>query len=130
MRILGIDYGTKRIGIAVSDELGIIAQAREYIEDIDKVLDIITEENVGKVIIGYPLNMDGTVGPAGKKVEELAQPLKEKLSIPVELWDERLSTKSADHILIEANLSRKKRKQKVDQLAAQIMLQNYLDAQG
>jgi len=130
MRILGIDYGTKRIGIAVSDELGIIAQAREYIEDIDKVLDIITEENVGKVIIGYPLNMDGTVGPAGKKVEELAQSLKEKLSIPVELWDERLSTKSADHILIEANLSRKKRKQKVDQLAAQIMLQNYLDAQG
>jgi len=130
MRILGIDYGTKRIGIAVSDELGIIAQAREYIEDIDKVLDIITEENVGKVIIGYPLNMDGTVGPAGKKVEELAQSLKEKLSIPVELWDERLSTKSADDILIKANLSRKKRKQKVDQLAAQIMLQNYLDAQG
>lgn len=128
MRILGIDYGSKRIGIAISDELGITAQTRGYIERAEEIGRITEQEKVEKIIVGHPLNMDGTVGPAGKKSEELASHLKETLSIPVELWDERLTTRSADRILIEANLSRKKRKKKVDQLAAQIMLQNYLDS--
>ncbi len=130
MRILGLDIGSKRVGVALSDELGITAQPLETIkrEDFDKVLGYITEHQVTEVVVGLPLNMNGSQGPAAKEVIALVDSLKQKISIPVKLWDERLTTMAVEKELIRADVSRKKRKKQIDKLAAQLILQSYLDS--
>ncbi len=133
MRILGIDHGTKRIGLALSDELGIIAHPLEFVlaEPLSTALarlkTIIEERQVELLLVGMPRNMDGTYGPAAAKVQEFVTMLKEAVTTPVKLWDERLTSAQANRFLIQANVRRDKRKQKVDQTAAAILLQSYLD---
>jgi putative Holliday junction resolvase len=133
MRILGIDYGSKRLGLAVCDELGLTAQALTTItrknreRDLEKIDAVIKEYNVEKIVVGYPLRLDGTEGIQCEKVNRFVDILKSKYSLPIVKWDETLSTKEAEQILIEANMSRKKRKGVVDKLAAAIILQDYLD---
>ena len=134
MRILAIDYGTKRIGIAVSDPMGIIAQPLEFIlaEPREKfwarLTSIFAEKEVGRVIVGMPRNMDGSFGPAAAQVDDFVRELRGRTAIPIQTLDERLTTRQAERALIQANTDRAKRKQKVDQTAAAILLQSYLDA--
>lgn len=136
MRILAIDHGTKRMGIAVSDELRTIAQPLEYIpaEPLDKFFErlkqIIADKQVSLIVIGVPRNMDGTYGPAAVKVQEFIAALKETVTVPIKSWDERLTSVQANRYLIEADVRRSKRKEKVDKTAAAILLQSYLDAIG
>jgi putative Holliday junction resolvase len=136
MRILGIDYGDKRIGIAVCDELGLTAQGVATIvrKDVDRDLDAIglyiDEYHVEEIVIGYPRMLDGTEGIQCEKVDRFVEALKRRCDLSVVTWDESLSTKEAERILIEANMSRKKRKLVVDKLAAAIILQGYLDCRG
>ena len=135
-RFLGIDYGTKRIGLAISDETGQIAfplcalensgQRRVAVE-INK---IVTERKVETLVLGLPLNLDGSRGIAAENVAHFADILKQYVSVPVESWDERLSTRMAERAMIEGGLSRSRRKQSIDQATAQIILQSYLDAHG
>lgn len=134
MRILGLDIGDKRIGVAISDDLGWTAQALTIIHrssddkmDVSKLKEIIEEYEVEEILVGLPKNMDGTIGPQGQKVIAFVERLKTAIPLPVALWDERLSTVSAEKTLIEADLSRKKRKGITDKLAAQFILQGYLD---
>jgi putative Holliday junction resolvase len=136
MRILGIDHGTKRIGLAISDELGIIAQPLEFVpaEPFDKFLarlkEIIREKEVELLLVGMPRNMDGSYGPAALKVQEFTAVLGDTVGIPIKLWDERLTSAQANRFLIQANVRRDQRKEKVDKMAAAILLQSYLDASG
>ncbi len=130
MRILGIDYGTKRIGLALSDELGFTAQPLPFV-DADKpqqIAEIAAQRGVTRIVIGIPRNMDGSYGPSADAARQLAQKLKEWMSIPIETWDERLTTSQANRVLVEGNVSRAKRKEKIDSMAAQLLLQSYLDA--
>jgi putative Holliday junction resolvase len=133
MRYLGIDFGSKRIGLAVSDELGLIAgtygthERKGVKTDTAKIASIVQEKNIRKVIVGFPRNMDGSIGGSARRVEDFVKSLQQILDIPVETWDERLSTVSAQRVLIKGEVRRKKRKKVVDQLAAVIILQNYLD---
>lgn len=136
MKILAIDYGSKRIGLAVSDQLGIIAQGLKTLihpaseEDLlKKIGEIVKGQNASKIVLGFPLNMNGTRGPQALRVEALAQALQQALSIPVELWDERLTSASVHRHFREWQLSPAKRKKLVDQLSAQLILQDYLEAQ-
>ena len=136
MRILAIDYGSKRIGLALSDPLGIISQGLKTLphpatqEDlIQKVAEIVKRYDISKVVLGLPLNMNGTKGPQALQVEALAQALRQGLSVPVALWDERLSTASVHRHFREWKLSPTKRKRLVDQLSAQLILQDYLESQ-
>ena len=136
MRYLGIDYGTKRLGLAISDEMGIIAgkygtlESKGPRQNLDRIKTIIEKEQVGKVVIGYPRNMDGSSGETAQKVEAFVEGLKEIVDIPVETWDERLSSVSAEKLLIRGDVRRKKRKKVIDQVAAVIILQNFLDHQN
>ena len=137
MRYLGLDLGTRTLGISVSDPLGIIASSREIIrheEDyqllIDKVLEIVNELKVEKIILGYPKNMNNTLGEKANITMEFKNMLENKIGIPVVLVDERLSTKEANNLLITADTSRKKRKKVIDSLAATIILQSFLDKRG
>ncbi|HOZ53936.1 MAG TPA: Holliday junction resolvase RuvX [Bacilli bacterium] len=133
MRILGLDYGTKTLGIAVSDLTNTIATSLytfryESIEEIfDKTSSLINEYNIDKIVLGYPKNMNNSLGESANKAIELKKLLEEKLNIEVCLQDERLTSVTANRVLIDANISRKKRKGVVDKLAATIILQNYLD---
>ena len=133
MRILAIDHGTVRMGLALSDELGMIAQPLEFVpaEPFDKFLArlkaIIQEKQVELLLVGMPRNMDGSYGPAALKVEEFVAVLKGAVAIPIKLWDERLTSAQANRYLIQANVRREKRKEKVDKTAAAILLQSYLD---
>jgi putative Holliday junction resolvase len=134
MRILAIDHGTKRMGIAVSDEMRTIAQPLEFIaaEPLDKFFDrlkqIIVDKQVSLIVVGVPRNMDGTYGPAAAKVQEFVTALKEAVAVPIKSWDERLTSVQANRYLIEADVRRSKRKEKVDKTAAAILLQSYLDS--
>src|SRR5580692_2422296 len=134
MRVLGIDHGTKRIGLALSDELGMIAQPLEFVpaEPFSGVLarlkEIIHEKQVELLLVGMPRNMDGSYGPAALKVEEFVAVLKTALTTPIKTWDERLTSAQANRFLIQANVRREKRKEKVDKTAAAILLQSYLDS--
>ena len=129
MRVLAIDHGTKRIGIAVSDELKTIAQPLEFIpaEPFDAFLvrlqQIIAEKAVELILIGMPRNMDGTYGPAAEKVKAFVNTLKERITVPIRTWDERLTTAQANRFLIAADVKRRERKEKVDKTAAAILLQ-------
>ncbi|MBU4201210.1 MAG: Holliday junction resolvase RuvX [Verrucomicrobia bacterium] len=133
-RILGIDYGERRLGFAISDETGIIAMPLCVVtvehprHALDEVQRLVREKQAGQVVIGMPLNMNGTRGPASEAVARFVTRLSKTISIPVATWDERLSSKAAERILIDADVRREKRKGVIDQLAAQIMLQSYLDA--
>ena len=134
MRILGIDHGTRRVGIAVSDEMHMIAQPMEFIpaEPFDAFLarlkEIIAEKEVGLMLIGMPRNMDGSYGPAAEKVREFIAALQTEIQVPIKTWDERLTSVQANRFLIESNTRRDKRRGKVDQTAAAILLQSYLDS--
>ena len=134
MRILGIDYGTKRIGLAVSDELGMIAQPLEFVPAepqtaaIARLLAVLTIKEVGLMLIGMPRNMDGSYGPAAEKVRQFITVVQAATPVPVKTWDERLTSAQANRYLIQANVRREDRKQKVDKTAAAILLQSYLDA--
>jgi len=133
MRILGLDIGEKRIGIAISDELCFTAQGLDVIErknngeDINRIGEIISNYNVKKIVAGLPKNMDGTLGRSGKEVEKYAKKLQNTLGVELDFWDERLTTVAAERTLIEADVSRKKRKTVIDKLAAILILQSYLD---
>lgn len=134
MRILGLDYGEARIGMAVSDVTEMLASPLETVCEKDRKLQIektalaARENGVQKIVVGYPKHMDGTVGHRAVYTEEFAKELSELLQIPYELWDERLSSTEAHRILESGGVSGKKRKTKVDKIAAVIILQGYLDA--
>jgi len=136
MRTLALDHGTKRVGLAISDEMGIIAQPLEYLdaaplEDFLKRLkEIVDSRKVEEILVGVPRNMNGTYGPAAEKALEFVAVLKSALAIPVKTWDERLTSVQANRVLIETGMRRDKRKQRVDQTAADILLQSYLDRAG
>jgi len=136
MRVLAIDHGTKRIGLAISDQLGLIAQPLEFVlaepfqQFLERLKQIIQEKQVELILIGMPRNMDGSYGPAALKVQEFTGVLKEAIAIPIQTWDERLTTAQANRFLIEADVRRKDRKGKVDKTAAAILLQSFLDARG
>jgi putative Holliday junction resolvase len=133
MRIIGIDYGEKRIGIAISDPLGITAQGLPTIErtniqeDLQKILNIIREKEVGEIVVGLPKHMNNSLGEKAQEVLAFVNLLKKHSNLPVSTIDERLSTVRAQRALLEGNLSRKKRKDRVDTIAAQLILQDYLD---
>ena len=135
MRILGLDYGSKRIGVAVCDELGMTAQGLATIarknrqQDLEEIARFIRTYNVEKIVIGYPLRLDGTEGIQCEKVGKFASLLESTFSLPIIKWDETLSTKEAEEILIRANMRRDKRKNIVDRVAASLILQGYLDYQ-
>ena len=134
MRIMGLDLGTKNIGVALSDESGVLARGKEVIarrsdrRAIARIREILDEFEVGEIVVGLPLNMNGTTGERAEDSVKFAEMLKEQTHVPVRLWDERLSTKEAESVMIKADLSRRKRKKIVDKLAAQIILQGYLDS--
>ena len=135
MRILGLDVGSKTIGIAVSDELNLIAQGVTTLKrkgkrlDIKELLRMIEEFKVEKVVVGLPKNMNGSLGPSAKMVLSLVEELKKFVDLPIITWDERLSTVAAQKALLEADVSRKKRKLVIDKVAALLILQGYLDSQ-
>jgi putative Holliday junction resolvase len=131
---LALDPGTKRIGVALSDEMGWIAQPLETFErrsiaaDLQHIQQLVQDHEVDRVIMGMPFRLDGSVGPAAQQVEQFKTMLEGALTVPVIPWDERLTSKSAEAMLIEANVSRKKRKGAVDRVAAAILLQSYLES--
>jgi putative holliday junction resolvase len=134
MRILALDHGTKRIGVAVSDELKMIAQPLEYIlaepfaDFLARLREVIHDKEVDLILVGMPRNMDGSYGPAAQKVQEFVAMLRGALAVPIKLWDERLTSAQANRLLIQGGVRREKRKEKVDKMAAAILLQSYLDS--
>ena len=132
-RIMGLDIGDKTIGVAVSDLMGLTAQGVTTIKrvgkkkDIEAIKQIIAEKQVNKIVSGLPKNMNGTIGTQGEKVQKFCELLKEETNLPIEFWDERLSTVAAERSLIEGNVRRENRKKVIDMLAAVIILQGYLD---
>jgi putative Holliday junction resolvase len=133
MRTMGLDIGSRRIGVAISDELGITAQGLKTISrtskegDFEEIRKIISEFQIGKIVVGLPKNMNGTLGKQAEIVLQWVRDLIEEVTLPVETWDERLSTVEASKVLLEADVSRRKRKKAVDKLAAVIILQGYMD---
>ncbi|MCL5057785.1 MAG: Holliday junction resolvase RuvX [Actinobacteria bacterium] len=137
MRIMGLDLGDKTIGVAVSDPLGWTAQGIEVIRrqgsidlEIRRLKELIIEYGVELILLGLPKNMNGSVGEQGQKAIQYAGQLEERLGLPVQLWDERLSTAAAGRVLLEADISRAKRKKVIDKVAAAVILQGYLDYRG
>ncbi len=136
MRVMGLDYGDRRIGVAVSDAMRWTAQGTEVVErrrdrsELGRIAELVKEHEVSEIVVGLPKNMNGTVGPRGEISMEFADELKEMLNIPVHLWDERLTTVAAEKTLLEADVSRKKRKLVIDKMAATLILQNYLDSKS
>lgn len=134
MRWMGLDYGDKTIGVAVSDEMGWTAQGIEVIrrkspeEDLERIRTLVETYGVDELVVGFPRNMNGSVGPRGEICKEFAETLRRKLQLPVHLWDERLTTAEAERMLIKADVSRKKRRQVIDKMAAALILQGFLDS--
>ncbi len=132
-RYIGLDVGDRTIGIAISDPFLLTAQSlmtikrKSKIEDIEIINDIIKEKEVSKIIVGLPKNMNNTIGPQAKKVKTFVKELKKHTDLDIEYVDERLTTISATRVLIEQNVSRKKRKDVIDSVAATYILQTYLD---
>ncbi|MBS5786363.1 MAG: Holliday junction resolvase RuvX [Clostridioides difficile] len=132
-RIMGLDIGDKTIGVAVSDLMGLTAQGIKTInrvgkkKDIEELKKIISEKQINLIVSGLPKNMNGDIGPQGEKVMKFCKLLKEETGLEIEFWDERLSTVAAERSLLEADVSRNKRKKVVDMLAAVIILQGFLD---
>lgn len=136
MRIIALDYGDATIGVAVSDDLGITAQGVGVIrrvgirKDINKVLEHVKEYGASEIVVGLPRSMDGSMGTRAEKTVEFAEKLMASTDVPVKYYDERLSTAMAERMLVEADVSRKKRKQVIDMIAAQVILQGYLASMG
>lgn len=136
MRILGLDWGESRIGVAVSDLLGLTAQpvcviSEKYTDlQIEKIIAKATELGAEKIVIGMPKRMDGSIGGRGERTQAFASLLSEKTDLPIAFWDERLSSAAAHQTLAEGNVSGKKRKGIVDKIAAVFILQGYLDSLG
>jgi putative Holliday junction resolvase len=134
MRILALDPGTKRIGVAVSDETKTIAQPLEWIPAepfanfITRLKELLIEKEIDLVLIGLPRNMDGSFGPAAQKAEAFAAAVRAAITVPIKMRDERLTSLQANKIMIQSKVRRDKRKDKVDQMAAALLLQSYLDA--
>ncbi|HZQ18126.1 MAG TPA: Holliday junction resolvase RuvX [Terriglobales bacterium] len=135
-RVLGLDVGSKTIGIAISDPLGITAQGLPTIRrknkrlDFEQLANLIREYQVSEIVVGYPLRLSGAEGTQSEKMQHFADELREKFSLPVHLWDERLTSSQANRILREAELSIKKRGQAVDRMAAMLILQSWMEARG
>ncbi len=133
MRTMGLDIGSRTIGVAISDELGVAAQGLRIIkrksmeEDLKEIKTIISDYEIEKVVVGLPKNMDGTLGKGTEAVFQWIQAFKESIDLSIVTWDERLTTVQATKILLEADLSRKKRKKVIDKVAAVLILQAYLD---
>jgi len=134
-RSMGLDVGDKTIGVAISDLFGWTAQGLETIrrigikKDLQRLEVIIKEHDINKIVVGLPKNMNGTIGPQGEKVLEFNERLKGRFKdVEIVLWDERLTTVAAERSLIEADVSRKKRKEVIDKMAAVYILQGYLDS--
>jgi putative pre-16S rRNA nuclease len=133
MRVLALDHGVKRIGIAVSDELKLIAQPLEFVAALPfdsflaRLRELLDEKEVELILVGMPRNMNGSYGPAAQKVQEFVAELQAAVQVPIKTWDERLTSVQANRLLIEANVRRQARKEKVDKMAAAILLQSYLD---
>jgi putative Holliday junction resolvase len=136
MRIAGLDVGDKTIGVALSDELGWTAQALEVIrrkglaQDLSRLGEIARQYGVESWVVGMPRNMNGTYGPRSEITREFMAVLGERLGLPVDSWDERMTTMVAERVLLEADVSRAKRKKVIDKMAAAVILQGYLDAQS
>ncbi|WP_418792293.1 Holliday junction resolvase RuvX [Phosphitispora sp. TUW77] len=136
MRLMGLDVGSKTIGVALSDPLGLTAQGFEVIrrrgeeKDLARLRDIIGEKEVSGIVVGLPKNMNGTMGPQSDIVREFASLIEDSFDLPVIMWDERLSTIAAEKMLISADVSRGKRKQVIDKMAAVMILQGYLDSKA
>jgi putative Holliday junction resolvase len=134
MRILALDHGTRRIGVAVSDELETIAQPLEFIpakpfaDVLVRLKEIILEKEVHLILVGMPRNMDGSYGPAALSVQEFVAALRDSIAVPIQTWDERLTSAQAQRFLIQGGVRREDRKQKVDKTAAAILLQSFLDS--
>lgn len=137
MRILGLDYGSKTVGVAVSDPLGYTAQGVEIIRrpaenklrrTLARIEELISEYQVEKIVLGFPKNMNNTIGDRAVKSLEFKDMLERRTGLPVVMWDERLTTVEADRVLIEAKVRRENRKKYVDELAAIFILQGYLDS--
>jgi len=134
MRILGLDYGSKRIGVALCDELGLTGQGLTTIawknqNQVVRALEaLVSSYGVEKIVIGYPLRLDGTEGIQCEKVNRFARLLEARLSLPVIKWDETLSSRTAEDVLIQSRMRREKRKMIVDKMAAGIILQGYLNS--
>lgn len=134
MRFMGLDVGNKTIGVALSDPLGWTAQGLEVIrragleKDLNRLQEIIKEYSVEKAVIGLPKNMNGTLGPQAEIVLEFIKEFEKSTGLPVVTWDERLTTVAAQRMLIEADVSRAKRKQVIDKMAAVFILQTYLES--
>lgn len=132
-RVLALDFGERRIGLAVSDEMWLTAQGLETLErtklreDLARLADLAADKNVSLIVIGDPLHMSGRPGRQSEKVREFAERLRERTSLPIEFWDERLTTVEADRVLRESGISRRKRARAVDRLVAVILLESYLD---
>ena len=130
---MGLDVGTRTIGIAISDELGFTAQGLKTLQrkskedDLREIAIIIGQFEINKIVVGLPKNMNGTLGERAENVIRWIEVLKDKTQLPVVTWDERLSTVGASKVLLEADLSRRKRKKVIDKLAAVLILQGYLD---
>lgn len=138
MRSMGLDVGSKTIGVAISDAMGWTAQGIETIKINEQVQDfgykrlkeLIKEYEVTQVVVGLPKNMNGTIGPRGEICQEFAKTIEKKFQLPVVLWDERLTTMAAERVLLEADVSRGKRKKVIDKMAAIMILQGYLDSKN
>lgn len=137
MRVMGLDYGSKTVGVAVSDPLGITAQGIETIvrkeenklrQTLARIEELVKEYEVEKIVLGFPKNMNNTVGERGEKTLELKEKLERRIGIPVILWDERLTTVEAERTLIESKVRREDRKKYVDKIAAVFILQGYLNS--
>jgi putative Holliday junction resolvase len=136
MRILGLDYGTKTVGVAVSDELLITAQGVEIVrrkaptklrQTLARIEELVNEYNVEKIVLGYPKNMNNTEGERCERTKEFKEMLEKRTGLEVVLWDERLTTVSADNAMMEMGIRRENRKEYVDEIAAIFILQGYLD---
>lgn len=138
MRIMGLDVGSKTVGIALSDELGWTAQGLKTLKineekqefGFDEIGQLIKEYGISKVVIGLPKNMNGSIGPRGEASQRYAQEVEERFAVSTVLWDERLTTMAAERVLLEADVSRKKRKKVIDKMAAVMILQGYLDSKN
>jgi putative Holliday junction resolvase len=134
VRILALDHGTVRVGVAASDELKMIASPLEFIPAepfaafLARLQEIIREKEVELILVGLPRNMDGSFGPATEKVREFVAKLQETVTVPFKTWDERLTSAQANRMMIRDNVRREQRKQRVDAVAAAILLQSYLDS--
>ena len=134
MRYLGLDLGSKTLGVAISDPTGLIASSytiirhnEEYDRLVKEVLDIVLDKGIDEIVLGLPKNMNNTIGPKGELSIKFKEDLEQAINKPVHLIDERLTTKQANDLLISNDTSRKKRKKVIDSMAATIILQSYLD---